>query len=112
MRISDWSSDVCSSDLSGCACERAAQMGSGACRRAGPCLSRSRTDEAGADGDRSPAARAGQAEDGARLPKKGRRLLREGIDIRFQFIAKHRWIWPVAWIGGARGVARREIGSE
>src|SRR3546814_10562658 len=90
MRISDWSSDVCSSDLgprtrgddrpgvarSGCACERAAQMGSGACRRSGPCLSRSRPDEAGADGDRSPAARAGQAEGGARHPKKSRRLLR------------------------------------
>lgn len=28
--------------------------------------------------------------------KKSRRLLREGLDMRFAFIAKHREIWPVA----------------
>ncbi len=25
-------------------------------------------------------------------------LLREGLDMRFAFIAKHRGIWPVSWI--------------
>src|SRR3546814_14175454 len=72
------------------------------------CLSRSRPDEAGADGERSPAARAGQAEGGARHPKKSRRLLREGLDMRFQFIAKHRGIWPVAWMRSEE----RRVGKE
>src|SRR3546814_16485388 len=34
------------------------------------------------------------------------RLLREGLDMKFQFIAKHRGIWPVAWMCGALGVSR------
>lgn len=38
--------------------------------------------------------------------KKSRRLLREGLDMRFAFIAKHRGIWPVAWMCGALGVSR------
>jgi transposase-like protein len=29
------------------------------------------------------------------IPKKGARLLREGPDVRFGFIAKHRAVWPV-----------------
>jgi hypothetical protein len=33
-------------------------------------------------------------------------LLREGSDMKFVFIAKHRTIWPVAWLGGALGVSR------
>ncbi|MCG8597551.1 MAG: IS3 family transposase [Kiloniellales bacterium] len=38
--------------------------------------------------------------------KKGRSLLREGSDMRFAFIAKHRSIWPVAWLCEALDVSR------
>src|SRR5512132_2450852 len=39
-------------------------------------------------------------------PKKSRGLLREGVDVKFAFIAKHRGIWPADWICGALGVSR------
>jgi len=39
-------------------------------------------------------------------PKKGHSLLREGVDMKFGFIAKHRGIWPVAWLCAALGVSR------
>jgi putative transposase len=48
--------------------------------------------------DRGPEEGGRQAQGGARHPKKGRSLLREGSDMRFAFIAKHRHIWPVAWL--------------
>ena len=32
--------------------------------------------------------------------------LREGIDVKFGFIAKHRGIWPADWLCGALGVSR------
>jgi putative transposase len=38
--------------------------------------------------------------------KKGRSLLREGSDMRFAFIAKHRNIWPVAWLCDALAASR------
>ncbi|MEN3748767.1 IS3 family transposase [Sphingomonas sp. HF-S3] len=38
--------------------------------------------------------------------KKAGGLLREGLDMRFTFIAKHRGIWPVSWICEALGVSR------
>ena len=38
--------------------------------------------------------------------KKSRGLLREGVEVRFAFIAKHRGIWPAAWLCGALGVSR------
>jgi len=38
-------------------------------------------------------------------PKKSRGLLREGIDVKFGFIAKHRGIWPAGWLCGALGVS-------
>ena len=38
--------------------------------------------------------------------KKSRGLLREGIDVKFGFIAKHRGIWPADWLCGALGVSR------
>ncbi|WP_140984722.1 IS3 family transposase [Asticcacaulis tiandongensis] len=38
--------------------------------------------------------------------KKGRRLLCEGKPMKFSFIAKHRGIWPVAWMCEALGVSR------
>ena len=47
-----------------------------------------------------------RAESRARHPKKSRGLLREGIDVKFGFIAKHRGIWPVGWFCGALGVSR------
>ena len=37
--------------------------------------------------------------------KKSRGLLREGIDVKFSFIAKHRVIWPAGWLCGALGVS-------
>src|SRR5262249_39404113 len=33
-------------------------------------------------------------------------LLREGIDVKFSFIAKHRGIWAVDWMCEALGVSR------
>src|SRR6266700_2047474 len=38
--------------------------------------------------------------------KKSRGLLREGIDMKFAFIAKHRGIWPAEWLCEALGVSR------
>jgi transposase-like protein len=35
-----------------------------------------------------------------------RGLLREGIDVKFGPIAKHRAIWPAEWLCGALGVSR------
>jgi transposase-like protein len=40
------------------------------------------------------------------IQKKSRGLLREGIDVKFGFIAKHRGIWPADWLCGALGVSR------
>src|SRR6266850_356660 len=68
--------------------------------------SRPGSDEAGAVGDRAAQARGAQAEGRARHPKKSRGLLREGIDVKFGFIAKHRGIWPAEWLCGALGVSR------
>ena len=75
------------------------------CRPAA-CVSRPRADEAGAARDRQAAHGVGEAQGGTRHPKKGRSLLREGSDMRFAFIAKHRGIWPVAWLCSALDVSR------
>src|SRR5439155_21367177 len=64
---------------------------------------RARSDEAGAAGDRASQARGRQAQGRARHILK---LLREGIDVKFGFIAKHRGIWPVGWLCEALGVSR------
>ena len=56
--------------------------------------------------DRAAEARGDEAEGGAGHPKKSRGLLREGIDVKFAFIAKHRGIWPADWLCGALGVSR------
>jgi transposase-like protein len=37
---------------------------------------------------------------------KNRGLLREGVDVKFGFIAKHRGIRPAEWLCGALGVSR------
>ena len=41
-----------------------------------------------------------------RYLKRGRCLLREGVDMKFGFIAKHRSVWPVAWQCEALSVSR------
>jgi hypothetical protein len=56
--------------------------------------------------DRTAEARSRQAEGGTRHSKKSRGLLREGIDVKFGFIAKHRGIWPADWLCEALGVSR------
>ena len=61
---------------------------------------RPRPDEARAARDRAAEARGHQAESRARHPKKSRGLLREGIDVKFGFIAKHRGFGR--WLGCAR----------
>src|SRR6185503_18651491 len=74
--------------------------------RSAACLPRPRTDEARAVGDRAAQARSHQAESRTRHPKKSRGLLREGIDVKFGFIVKHRGIWPAGWLCEALGVSR------
>ena len=46
------------------------------------------------------------AEDGARHPEKSRGLFREGVEVKFGFVAKHRGVWPVLLMCGALGVSR------
>lgn len=48
----------------------------------------------------------GEAQDGTRYRDKGRGPLRLGPAVKFEFVAKHRVIWPVAMLCGALGVAR------
>ncbi|HEY0939529.1 MAG TPA: IS3 family transposase [Steroidobacter sp.] len=38
--------------------------------------------------------------------KKGRGLFRQGVDVKFGFVAKHRGAWPVGMMCGALGVSR------
>jgi putative transposase len=47
------------------------------------------------------------AQDGSRHPKKGRGVLREGIQVRYAFVARHRPIWPVSRMPAAGGAAIR-----
>src|SRR5471030_632617 len=81
-------------------------MGKGVRQRSGTCLPRAWPDEAGAIGARAVAPRGHQAEGRARHPKKSRSVLREGVDVKFGFVAKHRGVWPAAWLRGALGVSR------
>src|SRR5215813_3767959 len=89
-----------------CASVAVARLGEEARRGCGPGLSWPRPDEARTARDRASQARGHQAEGRARHPKKSRGLLREGIDVKFGFIAKHRGIWPAAWLCEALGVSR------
>ena len=57
-------------------------------------------------GDRAAASGSDQAQGRAGHPKKSRGLLREGIDVKFAFVAKHRGIWPAGWLCEALGVSR------
>src|SRR3954470_10368694 len=90
----------------GCASVAAAGLGEAVCGRSATCLPRPRTNEAGTAGDRAAQARGHQAESRTRHPKKSRGLLREGIDVKFGFIVKHRGIWPAGWLCEALGVSR------
>src|SRR6202050_1841510 len=81
-------------------------MGEGAGGRSAACVSRPRPDEARAAGDRAAQARGAQAEGRTRHPKKSRGLLREGIDVKFGFVAKHRGALPIEWLCEALGVSR------
>src|SRR5690606_5549111 len=81
-------------------------MGARAIGRSAARVSRPWAGEAGAARDRSATQGSGEAESAARHPKKGRSLLREGSDMRFAFIARHRGIWPVAWLCSALDVSR------
>src|SRR6195952_2504822 len=83
-----------------------AQLGEAACGRSAACVPRPRPDEARAVGDRAAQARGCQAQGRTRYPKKSRGLLREGIDVKFGFVAKHRGIWPADWLCEALGVSR------
>ena len=60
----------------------------------------------GATRDRAAAARSTEAQGRAGYPKKSRGLLCEGEHVKFSFIAKHRGIWPAAWMCEALGVSR------
>src|SRR3981081_3152998 len=83
-----------------------AQLGEAACGRSAARVPRARSDEAGTVGDRAAQARGDQAEGRTGHSKKSRGLLREGIDMKFGFGAKHRRIWPAEWLCGALGVSR------
>src|ERR1700684_395309 len=76
------------------------QLREGAGGRSAACVSRPRSDEARAAGDRAAQARGDQAEGRARHPKKSRGLLREGIDVEIGFLVQHRGIWPAVWLCG------------
>jgi putative transposase len=41
--------------------------------------------------------------------KKGRRLLREGSDMRFAVVAKHCHFWPLSWLCAALDVSRSDF---
>src|SRR4051812_37979019 len=69
------------------------QLGEAVRGRSAACISRPRPDEAGTVRDCAAQARGCQTEGRAGHPKKSRGLLREGIDVRFGFVAKHRGIW-------------------
>src|SRR5665647_1111311 len=81
-------------------------MGEAVCGRSGASFPWTRSDEARASRDRAAQARGDQAQSRAGHPKKSRGLLREGIDVKFSFIAKHRGIWPAGWLCGTLGVSR------
>src|SRR5208282_3456275 len=88
------------------ASDAAAQLGQSLCGRSAACIPGPGPDEARTAGDLAAQARGDQAQSRARHPKKSRGLLREGIDVKFGFIAKHRGIWPADWLCGALGVSR------
>jgi transposase-like protein len=62
----------------------------------------------GARGDRGAEEGSAQAQSGAGHLKKSNGLLRQRIELRYAFVAKHREIWPVS--GCARYSMSRRVG--
>src|SRR6185295_8293703 len=90
----------------GCSSVAVARLGEAVCGRSATCVPRPGADEARAARDRAAEARGHEAQGRTRHPKKSRGLLREGIDVKFGFVAKHRGIWAVDWMCEALGVSR------
>src|SRR5436305_14665157 len=65
-----------------------------------------RSNEARAVGDCASQARGRQAEGRTGHLRKSCGLFREGIDVKFGCIAKHRGVWPAEWLCEALGVSR------
>src|SRR5512141_3148518 len=81
-------------------------MGTRGIRRCTARFSRAWADEAGTSRDRPATEGSRETQDGTRHPKKSRGLLRQGIDVKFGFVAKHRGIWPVAMTCDTLGISR------
>ena len=62
--------------------------------------------EARAGRNRAATQGSCQAQNGARHPEKSRGLLRQRVDVKFGFVAKHRGAWPVNLMCEALGVSR------
>ena len=56
----------------------------------------SKAGECRADVDCTAASRAGPGEDGARYRGKSDGVLRQGCEVRYAFIERHRQMWPIA----------------
>jgi putative transposase len=82
------------------------KMGTRASRATRGGIPGQRQDNGAGCGDSAAAQRGRQAQDGARSAEKSRGLLREGVDLKFSFIAKHRGVWPVNLMCEAPGVSR------
>lgn len=89
-----------------CARDAAEGMDARADGRLAAGVPRQGRDEARAGRDRAAAQGGCQAQDGARHPEKSRGLLRQGVDVKFGFVAKHRGAWPVNLMCEALGVSR------
>ena len=81
---------------SGCVSSRPAAAG----------VPRQRRDEARGGRDRAAEEGERQAQDGARHPEKSRGLLRQGLTLKFEFVAKQQGAWPVNLMCEALGVSR------
>src|SRR6478736_7938960 len=81
-------------------------MGARLRRRPGAGVSWARADEGRPGRDCQTEEGSRQAQDGARHPEKSRGLFRQGVDVKFGFVAKHRGAWPVVMMCEALGVSR------
>src|SRR3546814_3315280 len=93
MGISDWSSDVCSSDLARKPGGEAASIGD-------------RVASGSSVRDRAFATRVGSGADGARHLKKSGRYLCGDAAMKFAFIEQHASTWPVNVMCRMPGVSR------
>src|SRR6202034_2309563 len=86
--------------------ERGEPLGSGSQWGHQEGISRSRSAVSGSSRDRATEARDHQAQGREGHSKKSRGLLRERVELRFSFMAKHRGIWPMRWMCEALDVSR------